>query len=211
MCPGELKVPRPYWPDVGERTPIPGARDVRATLDGGDGQVLVVACPPHPQHGGSREDARLRAVADRLVSAGIDCLQIDYGPWDEGRGEQDDVRDALAWGRERYDAIGAFGYSFGACMALLVAATEADLAGVSVLAPAATTGDDLRVAEAVSGIECPLQVIVGERDRTVDWEPVRDAARAHGAEIDAVPGDHFFAGQVDRVAALAGEFLAGHC
>lgn len=206
---------------MGERTQIPAERDVRATLDraGADeaaasehrGGTVVVACPPHPQHGGTRADARLRAVSAYLAGEGVDCLRLDYGPWDGGRGEQQDVRDALAWGRAEYDAVGCFGYSFGACVALLVAADEPDLAAVSTLAPAATTGDGLRVDEAVGSIECHLQVIVGERDDTVDWEPVCDAAAAGGHATETVSGDHFFAGQVDRVAGLAGGFLAEHC
>ncbi|MFB6303693.1 MAG: alpha/beta hydrolase, partial [Haloferacaceae archaeon] len=62
---------------------VPGGRDVRATLDRtGDADAAVVACPPHPQHGGHRGDERLVAVAERLTDAGVDCLRIDYGPWD---------------------------------------------------------------------------------------------------------------------------------
>lgn len=211
MWPGELKVPRPDGTVVGERVQIPGDRAVQATLDGTDGRGAVVACPPHPQHGGSRADARLRAVSDRLTGDGVDCLRIDYGPWDRGRGEQQDVRDAIAWARGRYECVACFGYSFGAGMAVLVAAEEPALAAVSVLAPPARTGDGLRVTGAVEAIACPLQVIVGERDRTVDWEPVRDAADRAGHPTEGVAGDHFFAGQVDRVAGLAGDFLVEHC
>lgn len=206
---------------MGERTPIPAERDVRTTLDrasGGDTATedgehpsIVVACPPHPQHGGTREDARLRAVSEHLRGAGVDCLRLDYGPWNGGRGEQRDVRDAIAWAREEYEAVGCFGYSFGACVALLAAADEPDLGAVSALAPAARTGDGLQVDAAVGAVECPLQVIVGERDGTVDWEPVVEAARDAGHETESVPGDHFFAGQLDRVAALAGGFLADDC
>lgn len=196
---------------MGERLRIPGDRDVRATLDGGDGRAVVVSCPPHPQHGGSRADARLRAVSDRLCEEDVDCLRVDYGPWDEGRGEQQDLRDGLSWAREEYESVGCFGYSFGAAVALLVAADDPDLAAVSALAPPATTGDDLGVAEAVAVVDCPAQVVVGERDRTVDWEPVLEAARARGHATERVAGDHFFAGQLDRVAALAGGFLAEHC
>jgi len=76
---------------------IPGTRDVRGTVDGPDDpDTIVVACPPHPQHGGSRTDARLQAVGEALASRGVGCLRIDYGPWDEGKGEQLDARNALA-------------------------------------------------------------------------------------------------------------------
>ena len=72
---------------MSETVLIPGGRDVRATLDvaGSDGEsggdaaeddgasvdetaseAVVVACPPHPQHGGNRGDGRLVAVSDAL-------------------------------------------------------------------------------------------------------------------------------------------------
>ena len=94
---------------------VPGARDVRATLDespaGAD--ACVVACPPHPQHRGHRGDKRLVAVADELTAGGVDCLRIDYGEWDEGYGERDDVVD---WERvvERADELGFETVRFGA-------------------------------------------------------------------------------------------------
>ncbi|MFT4958284.1 MAG: alpha/beta superfamily hydrolase, partial [Halobacteriales archaeon] len=123
---------------------VPGARDVRGTLDvaGGtegerdaDSQSAggVVACPPHPQFGGNRRDRRLRAVCEALNEVGIDCLRFDYGDWDNGYGEREDVRNAVRWARERYDRVGLFGYSFGGAMAILAAA-DVDVRAVSALA-----------------------------------------------------------------------------
>ncbi len=108
---------------------LPGGRDVRGTLSEPDGNpaAVVVACPPHPQHGGSRRDPRLVAVSDALVAADIACLRFDYGSWDEGHGERADVRNAIRWARDEYDGtdslpVGVFGYSFGASESLLASA-----------------------------------------------------------------------------------------
>jgi alpha/beta superfamily hydrolase len=195
-----------------ERFRISGARDVRASLDGNSEESIVVACPPHPQMGGDRRDARLRAVSDTLQKQGVACLRIDYGPWDEGEGEQTDVRNALAWAREEYPLVGLFGYSFGGTMALLAAAGQFREGGdgpvaVSVLSPDAII-EGLNAADAVDAIDCPLQVVYGERDDTVDSVPVAERAREHDAVVEALPADHFFVGQHDRVGELAGAFLA---
>jgi len=197
---------------------LPGARDVRgrldeATADGGERDVAVVACPPHPQHGGSRSDPRLRAVADALGDRGVDCLRFDYGPWDEGVGERADARDAVAWAAERYDAVGLFGYSFGASVALLAAAGDdeddpLELRALSVLAPTARLGPDLDAVAALDRVDCPAQLIVGERDDTVDWEPVAARAAELGHETERLPADHFFVGRHDRVGERAAAFLA---
>ena len=149
-----------------EEFPVPGARDVRATLDSPDDETdaVVVACPPHPQHRGHRGDKRLKAVSEYLTSRGsaeqssagdrtrsgnVACLRFDYGDWDEGYGELEDARNALRWADGRYDRIGIFGFSFGGGIAALAAATtEVGLAAVALLAPASKLGD---VSEPRSG------------------------------------------------------------
>jgi hypothetical protein len=190
---------------------VPGARDVRATLDGGgDANALVVACPPHPRHRGHRGDPRLEAVGDALGERGIDCLRFDYGEWDGGRGECEDARNAVRWGAERYASVGVFGYSFGAGIALLAAATlEEPLVGVSTLAPPARVDgtDALDAVAAVGELDAPLQVLYGARDTTVEWEPVVEAAREAGATVEELPSDHFFLGSHDRIGALVAGFL----
>lgn len=190
---------------------VPSARDVRATLDSPDADACVVACPPHPQMGGKRTDRRLQAVSDHL-EPDVACLRFDYGPWDEGRGEVRDCRAALAWARDEYvtERVGLFGYSFGAGVSLVAAAREsADgtcPAAISVLAPP-DRPNDLDATEAVADIACDLQVLYGERDVTVDSEPVVTAARERGAEVTALSADHHFVGQDAKVGDAAARFL----
>ena len=197
---------------------IPGGRDVRGTLetpDAGDPTPVVVACPPHPQHGGSRTDPRLVAVSDRLRESGIACLRFDYGSWDEGYGEREDVRNAVRWARENErfagpgddaPSVGVFGYSFGASLALL-ASSDVGPDAVAALAPTARLAEDLDAIEALSGLEVPVHVLYGERDTTVDWEPVVDRARERGDEVTALAGDHFFVGQSGAIADGVGDFF----
>jgi hypothetical protein len=189
---------------------VPGARDVRATLDG-EGESIVVACPPHPQHRGHRGDPRLTAVSDALGERGIACLRFDYGEWDGGDGEREDARNAIRWATDRYDQVGVFGYSFGTAVALLAAASvENSLRGVSILAPVARLGDDadLDATAAVAELDVPLQVLYGARDTTVDWEPVVEAARETGATVEELPSDHFFLGKHGRIGESVAEFFA---
>ncbi|MBZ6493375.1 alpha/beta hydrolase [Natrinema longum] len=194
---------------------IPAERDVRGTLEEptDEPRAIVVACPPHPQQGGSRSDQRLVAVAEALRESGIACLRFDYGPWDEGVGERRDVRNAIQWAREWGDdastdsrPVGVFGYSFGASLALLAAA-DTDPDAVAVLAPTARLDDDLDALEALEGIESPVHVLYGERDGTVDWEPIVERARDRSDETTALAGDHFFLGARDEIASTVGTFF----
>lgn len=188
---------------------IPGGRGVTATLDRPGSDAVVVACPPHPQHGGSRSDSRLQAVSDALAPD-VGCLRLDYGPWEEGFGERVDAENALAWASERADAVGLFGYSFGAAVALRAAAeldAAAEPAVLSVLAPPAGLTDHLDAVAALDAIYCPVQVVVGERDDTVDWKPVADRAETLGDAVERLPADHHFVGQQGRIGETVGPFL----
>ncbi len=138
------------------------------------------------------------------------CCRLDYGAWAEGTGEIADARRTVDWARERYGRVGLFGYSFGASIALL-AATDDNIAAVSALAPDATLESDGDVVAAIDDIACPVQILHGERDSTVDWEPVVSAARERGHAVATVPGTHQFGGQLDAVATRVGQFLCEHC
>ena len=189
-----------------ERLTLPGGRDVRASLDSDtEADAVVVACPPHPQHGGSRHDSRLTAVSDALPDR-IGCLRFDYGPWDEGRGERTDAERACAWAADRYDRVALFGYSFGGGVALHTA-SEVDIDAVAALSPVARLDDGTDVAAAVSHLNAPLWVGYGTRDDTVDAEAVAEAARENGGTVTTFTADHFFVGQEANVGERAAAFV----
>ncbi|WP_299265799.1 alpha/beta family hydrolase [Halorientalis sp.] len=192
---------------MSEQRRLAGDRELRVTVDTPGADRAVVACPPHPRMGGTRSDPRLRAVGEALSDRSVACLRFDYGPWDEGEGERRDALTVVASASDDYDAVALFGYSFGAGVALLAAA-ESEPSAVSVLAPPASLGGADTVA-ALDALSCPVQVAVGERDSTVDWEPVAERAREHEATVESVPGDHFFAGQNDRIGESVAGFLSG--
>ena len=203
---------------MSKRIRLPGPRDVRGSLDRAgetdeDAETVVVACPPHPQMGGDRHDSRLQGVSDAVTVEGVDCLRIDYGPWDEGYGERTDVRNALGWAMERYDQVALFGFSFGAVVALLAAVPEGDNPTpdvLSVLAPAAQVTDDFDAVAALEAISYPVQVVYGERDDTAEWRPVVERARECGLSVTGVAADHHFVGQTERVASPVVSFLSDH-
>ncbi|MHC3439335.1 alpha/beta hydrolase [Natrialbaceae archaeon A-gly3] len=189
---------------------VPGARDVRATLEEPDAgsDAVVVACPPHPRHGGNRRDRRLRAVSETLVERSIACLRIDYGEWDEGYGEREDVRNAIRWAADQYGRVGVFGYSFGGSQAILASATvDREVSAVAALAPAPRLGPDLEAIAAIENLVCPVSLVYGERDETVEWESIIERARDLGLEVEGVPGDHFFVGQGEKIARVVGDFF----
>ncbi|SDX85837.1 AcvB/VirJ family lysyl-phosphatidylglycerol hydrolase [Halobellus clavatus] len=213
---------------------LPGARDARGTLDSaGDADAVadpasssecVVACPPHPQHGGSRTDRRLAAVSDALGEHGVDCLRFDYGAWDRGRGERQDATAAVRWARDRYDSVALFGYSFGAGVALAAAARGAVVDAVAAVAPPGRLGgEEGAVAESASMAESVqtdipaaleaippavrVGVFYGTRDDVVDVDEVVAAARADGRTVTEFDAGHRFVGRETAVASAVVAFL----
>ena len=61
----------------------------------------VVLCHPHPRYGGDMDSLVVVAAAEACAGQGLATLRFNFrgvggsgGAWDEGRGEQDDVRAA---------------------------------------------------------------------------------------------------------------------
>lgn len=192
---------------------VPGARDVRASFPAPDASGCLVACLPHPLHGGSLTDPRLRAVADALARREIACLRIASGPWDESRGERVDAENAIGWTRGRYDRVGLSGYSLRAAVALVAAGAPPDGNGppcsASVLAPPARV-DELDVFTAVDAIDAP------SRCSTASATPPSTGRRSsgqpgRGAAVESVERDRPFVGAEDRTAETVAAFLAASC
>ncbi len=193
----------------GKSVVVPAVRDVRGTVDRPESDRCIVTCPPHPQMGGNRNDPRLVAVSDALDCA---CLRFDYGQWDEGCGELSDTRDAFAWAREHYDRVGLFGYSFGGCLGLVAAAREsaADVPPETVVAlsPAAQLGSEIDAVAAIEDIDCPVGIVYGERDTTVDAAAVADRVRESGGRVTVLSADHHFIGRSRTAAERIVELLS---
>jgi len=185
---------------VSDTVLIPGGRDVRATRDAANrtdpSETLVVACPPHPLQGGSRHDRRLQAIAESVTEAGADCLRIDYGAYDAGRGECVDVEQAVEWANERAECVGLVGYSFGAAVALCAAgrgvADTPAVDGVVALAPPSQlpiAGDEERTLERKSPSTLGSGGHGVDRENT-DWSVVAALSALVGSDcgVDIVYG-----------------------
>src|ERR1044072_4801988 len=69
----------------------------------------ALVCHPHPQHGGTMHNKVVYRMARGLCKRGEVVLRFNYrgvnlsqGTYDQGLGETEDARTALAWLRERY-------------------------------------------------------------------------------------------------------------
>jgi alpha/beta superfamily hydrolase len=171
--------------------PSAGARPLR--LEGvlhrarGDGQLpAAVICHPHPLGGGSMHNGVVVAIARALSSKGVTALRFNFrgvgaseGIFDDGMGERDDAAGALDWllAQPAVDParISLVGYSFGACVGLAHARTDARVSayvgvGLSMAfcdsdqVRAATSDDHDALHPAMGSFACPKLFITGEHD-----------------------------------------------
>ncbi|HEY48614.1 MAG TPA: alpha/beta fold hydrolase [Dehalococcoidia bacterium] len=114
--------------------------------DGEGHFAAVVVCHPHPLYGGMMDNNVVIAVCQALAQASIISLRFNFrgvglsqGQHDNSIGEQDDIGAALSFiasleqvDRER---LGLCGYSFGAGVALDVAARDERVKALALVSP----------------------------------------------------------------------------
>jgi len=141
-------------------------------------RFVAVVCHPHPQYGGTMHNHATYRLARAVRAAGGTSLRFNYrgvgrsaGRYDEGRGEGDDTRAAVAALRERVPGRPLYlaGFSFGAWMALQVAASgaPADTVRALLLAGLPLRSADLdavRDPALVRAVAQPIAVVQAERD-----------------------------------------------
>jgi hypothetical protein len=158
------------------------------------------------------------AASQASAGAGLAALRFNFrgvgdsgGTWDEGRGEQDDVRTALAHLRGLLPAgapIALAGYSFGAAMSAAVADAGQPLAGLALIAPPLGMRPwDPPASLAVSG---PVLLLAGSADQYCPVAALQGLGRRlPKATVTVLDGvDHFFFGGLDRLASAVGSWAA---
>jgi alpha/beta superfamily hydrolase len=175
----------------------------------------VALSHPHPLYGGDMENPVVVRASEVCQEAGLATLRFNFrgvgastGVHDEGRGEADDLRAALAQLGVALPSgarVAAAGYSFGAAVTARVAATT-PLTGVALIAPPLAIRGLDRFAD-LAGFDGPVLVVAGTADQYCPPEALAGLTRTlPKATIRTVDGaDHFFFGKLYPL----GEIVAG--
>jgi uncharacterized protein len=166
----------------------------------------VVLCHPHPLYGGSMHSPIPLSVAKELSEQGrerVAWIRFDFrgvgaseGSFDDGRGEVDDVRAAMAWARGAAPGapISLCGHSFGSWVGLRAAAVDgAGVDRVLLVAPSTRFFDfhDDAVGQVRFGGK--TAIFVGTEDELCDVDEARILADELGADLRVFDGfDHHF-------------------
>lgn len=171
------------------------------------GSPAVVITHPHSLYGGNMHSPVVETIASCFRKLGYTTLRFNFrgvegsqGRYDEGRGEQEDVRQAIAYLQERgFGPIELSGYSFGTWVNAHVAAGCPARLRMTMVSPP-TAFMDFRKIQFLPGLTLAL---TGSRDDIAPpemlrrmipiWNPAATLAVVRGA-------DHFFADHLEALA-----------
>ncbi len=171
----------------------------------------VVVCHPHPAFGGTRESHVVRALVRAITERGMAALSFDFRgagqsggestadhhEWDDATRALDALEDALP----PATPLAIAGYSFGAWVAVHVAARDPRVRAVAVVAPGSTMPEDMGAR--------PIAVAHPEHDHLTPPGTVADWLDSiGGGDLMVLNGaDHFLRDDADRAADHLAEFL----
>jgi alpha/beta superfamily hydrolase len=168
--------------------------------EGGAHDVVAIVCHPHPLYGGTLHNKVTHRVASTLFARGAAVLRFNFrgvgkseGVHDRGRGELHDSLAMLDWLRRRHPAARAWaaGFSFGSWVASRVAASEAAVKQLILVAPPVHT----QTFEEMRACVVPKLVVQGTADTVCKPENLARVypTWAEPKRLELVEGaSHFF-------------------
>ena len=178
---------------------------------------IALACHPHPRYGGTMHNKVVHRLASTLHALGGAVLRFNFrgvgasaGAFDQGVGELEDARAALAFLRARHPRARCWvaGFSFGAWVAARLAASEPGIERMILVAPPVGTES----FEALHGSPVPKHVIQGTADEICPIGLLERELPAWSEphELIRVPGaTHFFDRQLGALADAISHALSG--
>lgn len=167
-------------------------------------------CHPHPMGGGTMHNKVVYHVMKALHGFGLPVLRFNFrgtgrseGHYDDGRGEQDDVRAALDWlDNEFHRPVLFAGFSFGSNVGMRACCGDPRVHGLIALGLPVLAGGRSYTYEFLQECDQPKLFISGDHDQ---YGPVAGveavvATASEPKKLVWIPGaDHFFVGGLDQV------------
>ncbi len=174
----------------------------------------VVVTHPHPQYGGSMHNNVVESLVKAYGKAGYATLRFNFrgvgrseGRYDEGVGEQADVRAAVKYLRDLgMSSIDLAGYSFGAWVNARGIKDVNDVARMIMVSPPVNFMD-FSFLEYSAKIKL---IIAGEKDDIASPDMIRKMLPKWNKEavFHIIRGaDHFYGDKTDEIEAIIGSFL----
>ena len=193
-----------------------GTLQIQGLLQTKPGDKGVVITHPHPLYGGSMHNNVVESLVRVYQQAGYSTLRFNFrgvggsqGEYDNGQGEQEDVKAALHYLAEQgKNVVDLAGYSFGAWVNGLTRLDGGIVRQMVMVSPP--------VAFLDFGSAQPLPqlrlVIAGSRDEIAPPELIQTTLPTWnpGARLEIIEGaDHFYGTYTAELESILTNYLAG--
>jgi alpha/beta superfamily hydrolase len=194
---------------------ISSALKLEGLIQDMEGEKGVVITHPHSLYGGSMHNNVVDSFVRSYQQAGYSTLRFNFrgvdasqGEYDDGQGEQEDVKAALQFLAEKGKKVAALaGYSFGAWVNALAGFKEDAVKKMIMVSPPVAFLD-FGSMPLTPQLEL---VIAGSRDQIApvelietmlpNWNPA--------ARLEVIEGaDHFYAGYTGKLETILADYLA---
>ena len=187
---------------------------IEGRLAEGDHPKGVVITHPHPLYGGDMHNNVVAAVSRTYQKIGCTTLRFNFrgvggsqGNYDDGIGEQEDVRAAVAHladsGMRQIDLAG---YSFGAWVNALAVSGGLKVDNMIMVSPPVAFID----FKSISNLNGLKLIVTGSRDDIAPADTVEKIYPTWSptAKFEVISGaDHFYGGHQDKLEAVLEDFL----
>ena len=191
-----------------------GRLEVDIELPKAPARGFVVVCHPHPQQGGTKDNKVVYMTARAAREAGLASIRFNFrgtgeseGAFDDGRGEQDDLRAVRDWASQHSDLAlaGLAGFSFGSAGALRVAHADGAPSLATIGLP---TG---YFEHQPPRPDCPWLAVYSDDDEVIDIEKALKTCRelAEPPQMVVLEGaGHFLHGRLTELRSHLQDFWA---
>jgi alpha/beta superfamily hydrolase len=175
----------------------------------------AIVCHPHPLFGGTMHNKVVFRIARAFQDAGFAVLRFNFrgvghseGEHDNGLGEQDDLRAAIAFVEKEYSGseVWVAGFSFGAAMMLRAAASAGRIRALIAAGVPLAKYD----FSAIAHCKKPKLFVQGSLDEYGSVESLQQlfATLDEPKELRIIEGaDHFFEGHLTELQQAVSSFI----
>jgi alpha/beta superfamily hydrolase len=180
-----------------------------------EGQKGVVVTHPHSLYGGTMYNQVVETLAEVYQEKSFSTLRFNFrgvegseGSYDEGKGEQEDVRSALEYMNKRGKReVDLAGYSFGAWVNAKLNDTHSLCNRIVMISPPVAFLDFSFLS-----YNPKIQLVVaGGRDDIAPADKITNVINTWNpkAHLDVIEGaDHFYTGEISSLKSILSRFIS---